>query len=67
MKNIEGADYRHNNTSYDEIRQKEASGLSEEAYKEYRKEFNTDIETDYKRLIEGEDSLFQKAKGNEKY
>jgi len=67
MKKIEGANYRHQNTSYDEVRQKEASGLSEEAYKEYRKEFNTDVETDYKRLIEGEDSLFQKAKGNEKY
>ena len=61
MKNIEGANYRHNNTSYDEIRQKEASGLSEEAYKEYRKEFNTDVETDYGWLITGEEPAYQRV------
>ncbi|MFC2494996.1 MAG: hypothetical protein ACFNWZ_02215 [Candidatus Absconditicoccaceae bacterium] len=67
MKNIEGANYRHNNTSYDEIRQKEASGLSEEAYKEYRKEFNTDVETDYGWLITGEEPAYQRVNGNPKY
>ena len=67
MKNIEGANYRHNNTSYDEIRQKEASGLSEEAYKEYRKEFNTDVETDYGWLITGEEPAYQRVNWNPKY
>ena len=67
MKNIEGANYRHNNTSYDEIRQKEASGLSEEAYKEYRKEFNTDVETDYGWLITGEEPVYQRVNWNPKY
>lgn len=67
MKNIDGANYRHNNTSYDEIRQKEASGLSEEAYKEYRKEFNTDVETDYGWLITGEEPAYQRVNWNPKY
>lgn len=65
MKSIEWAHKRHNATNYDHIRS-EAKWLSEDAYKEYRKGFNDDVETDYTKYINSED-VYQLSKWSSKY